>query len=55
MLYQVIHMETSELRTLMAKDILDMDYDSEGRIIVNAKDHQSYFLLANKELISELQ
>ncbi|CAG7651792.1 hypothetical protein ACFQI7_27715 [Paenibacillus allorhizosphaerae] len=51
MMYHVIHKMTHELKILNPADVLDMDTDSEGRIIVHGADQQIYFLLASKDLV----
>ncbi|WP_197035541.1 hypothetical protein [Paenibacillus sp. UNC451MF] len=53
MLYHAIHRETHELITLTAADILDMDYDTAGRVVITAVDQQCYFLLASKDIVHE--
>jgi len=52
--YQVIHLQTRELKTLTASDIVDMDYDSEGRVMITAADQKIYLLLANRDLVEEI-
>jgi hypothetical protein len=53
MLYHVIHLRTNELKTLMSTDVLDMDYDADGRVVIIGTDQENYYLLANKDIINE--
>ncbi|WP_207953002.1 hypothetical protein [Paenibacillus agricola] len=46
-------MQTNEMKTLKPENVLDMAYDSDGRVIVIDNDQQSYFLLADTNLINE--
>jgi hypothetical protein len=53
MFYNVIHLQTHEIKALKPADILDMVYDADGRVIVIGNDQQNYFLLADATLINE--
>ncbi|WP_171653792.1 hypothetical protein [Paenibacillus foliorum] len=53
MLYHVIHLKTHELKILNTNDLVDMDYDVDGRVIVIDKNQENYFLLATKDIINE--
>ncbi|NHN33366.1 hypothetical protein [Paenibacillus agricola] len=51
MLYQVINLRNFKSKSLTPAEILDMDYDSEGRVIIMGKDKENYFLLASKDIV----
>lgn len=53
MIYHVMHQSTYEVKKLTPADIIDMDTDSEDRIIVHGTDQEYYFLLASKDLIKD--
>ncbi|MGG3471504.1 hypothetical protein ABES02_29070 [Neobacillus pocheonensis] len=53
MIYHVIHMKTFEFKKLTTSEVLDMDTDAEGRVIVHGTDQEHYFLLASKDLIAD--
>jgi len=53
MKYHVINTRTFELKTLNASEILDMDYDTEGRVIVVGTGQKEYYLLTHKDLIQD--
>ncbi|MCR8633517.1 hypothetical protein [Paenibacillus radicis (ex Xue et al. 2023)] len=53
MLYHVINLQTHEMKTLQPSDILDMDYDADGRIVIVDKDQETYYLLAHKDIVNE--
>ncbi|NHN34819.1 hypothetical protein [Paenibacillus agricola] len=53
MLYQVINLLSHELNTLKPSDILDMDYDSDNRIIVTGNNQEKYFLLATEDIVNK--
>ncbi|NOU95174.1 hypothetical protein GC093_18375 [Paenibacillus sp. LMG 31456] len=52
MLYHVIHLQTHEMKTLKTADILDMDYDADGRVAIIGNNQENYFLLASKDIIN---
>jgi hypothetical protein len=51
MLYQVINLRNFISKSLTSAEILDMDYDSEGRVIIIGKDKENYYLLASKDFV----
>ncbi|MCZ8521188.1 MULTISPECIES: hypothetical protein [Paenibacillus] len=50
MKYHVLHRLTRELHVLYPLEVLDMETDAEGRIIVHGTDGEFYYLLADESL-----
>ncbi|MFE5323063.1 hypothetical protein ACFQ88_30735 [Paenibacillus sp. NPDC056579] len=53
MKYHVIHCETLQLKTLSRADVINMEEDAEGRIVVYEAGEQKYYLLADIDLIKD--
>lgn len=53
MVYQVIHTQTYQMKTMNPSDVLNMEYDADDRVIITGHDQQIYYLLASKDLITE--
>lgn len=53
MTYHVIHIETHELKIFTPVDVMDIDTDAEGRVVVYGKDQEAYYLLASKDLVTD--
>ncbi|SDN92757.1 hypothetical protein SAMN04487897_10623 [Paenibacillus sp. yr247] len=53
MKYHVISKRTGNVSTLFYTEVNDMDYDSDGRVIVFGTDQEAYYLLADSVLITE--
>ncbi|AFH63961.1 hypothetical protein ACVNS2_25145 [Paenibacillus caseinilyticus] len=50
MIYHVLHSSTRELRILTPAEVLDMDTDAAGRIVIHGADGEFYYLLADESL-----
>lgn len=53
MKYHVISKRTGNVTSLLHSEVNDMDYDSEGRVIVFGTDQETYYLLADSALTIE--
>ena len=53
MRYHVIHCQDHNVTTLTPSEVLNMEEDAEGRIIVYGTDKKSYFLLAAMDYMKE--
>ncbi|WP_171642108.1 hypothetical protein [Paenibacillus phytorum] len=53
MKYHVISKRTGNVTSLLYSEVNDIDYDSEGRVIVFGTDQETYYLLADLALITE--
>lgn len=47
MKYHVISMRMGSLTTLLHTEVNDMDFDTEGRVIVYGTDNEAYYLLTD--------
>lgn len=53
MKYHVMNKETNAVTTLLHTEVNDIDYDSDGRVIVFGINQETYYLLVDSTLIKE--